>query len=79
MWLSNVPLDENEGPCSDILLEVTTEMTESEVAQYEWIEEGKPYREFLIPAAEINSRVKIRIVEEGRDWAQSDDPRNNKP
>jgi hypothetical protein len=83
VWLSNVPLDENEGACGDILLEVTTDMTESEIAQYEWIEEGKGYREFLIPAAEINSRMKIRIVEEGRewtpDWARSDDPRNKQP
>lgn len=67
VWLSNVPLDENEGTFGDILLEVTVEMTESEIAQYEWIEQGKPYREFLVPAAEINSRMKIRVVDDRRE------------
>jgi hypothetical protein len=66
VWLSDVPLDENEGADGDILLEVNTDMTESEIAQYEWIEEGKGYREFLVPAAEINSRMKIRIVKDRR-------------
>lgn len=66
VWLSNVPLDENEGAGGDILLEVNTDMTESETTQYEWIEEGKGYREFLVPAAEINSRMKIRIVKDRR-------------
>jgi hypothetical protein len=83
VWLSDAPLDENEGAFGDILLEVTTEMTESEIAKYECIEEGKGCREFLIPAAEINSRMKIRIVEDRRewtpDWYRSDDPRNKQP
>jgi hypothetical protein len=64
VWLSNVPLDENEGAFGDILLEVTLEITESEIGQYEWIEQGKPYREFLVPAAQINARMKIRVVED---------------
>jgi hypothetical protein len=33
VWLSNVPLDENEGAFG--LLEVRTDMSESEIAQYE--------------------------------------------
>jgi len=67
VWLSNVPLDENEGAVGDILLEVDIDMPKSEIGQYEWIEEGKPYREFLVPAAEINSRMKARIVEDRRE------------
>jgi hypothetical protein len=80
VWLSDAPLDENEGACGHILLEVVTEMTECEIAQYEWTEEGKGFREFFVPAAQINSRMKIRIVEDRRkwtpDWARSDDPRD---
>lgn len=67
VWLSNEPLDENSGASGDTLLEVTTEMTQSEITQYEWVEEDKGFREFLIPAAEINRRMKIRIVEDGRE------------
>jgi hypothetical protein len=83
VWLSKARPDENEGAFGDILLEVTTDMTESELAQYEWTEESKGFREFLIPAVEINSRMKIRIVENRRewipDWARSDDPGNKRP
>jgi hypothetical protein len=82
VWLSNIPLDENEGAFGDILLEVSTDMTESEIAEYEWIEEGKGYREFLIPAIEINSRMKVRIVDDRRewlpDWVRSDDSKNKR-
>jgi hypothetical protein len=64
-------------------LEVTVELTESEIGRYEWIEQGKPYHEFLVPAAEINSRMKIRVVEDRRewttDWARSDDPKEEQP
>jgi hypothetical protein len=83
VWLSTEPLDENSGASGDIVLEVTTKMTESEIAQYEVVEEGKGYREFCIPAAVINRKMKIRIVEDRRehtpDWYRSDDPRNKQP
>lgn len=63
VWLSNVPLDENEGACGDVLLEVQLDMTKDELAQYEWVEEGKPYREWLIPAAVLNPRATVRVAE----------------
>ena len=52
VWLSDKPLDPNEGAkgCTLIVLE----MPESILAPYEWIEEGKPFREFLVPAEIIN-------------------------
>ncbi len=64
VWLSNVPLDANEGAFGDTLLGVELEMAEEELRQYEWIEEGKGFREFLIPAAIINAKAKVRVVEE---------------
>ena len=63
-WLSNVPLDANEGTFGETLLLVELEISEEELSQYEWIEEGKGYREWLIPAALINTKGKVRIVEE---------------
>jgi hypothetical protein len=59
VWVSNVPLDMNEGASGDVPLELQTEMSESDLEQYEWIEEGKSYREWLIPAEIINTRMKI--------------------
>ena len=52
VWLSNVPLDENEGAWGDTLLSL--DIPESVIAEYEWVEEGKPYREFLVPADTVN-------------------------
>jgi hypothetical protein len=41
---------------------VTIEMDESIVAEYEWIEEGKPYRQFLVPAAVVNEHGKVMVA-----------------
>ena len=57
--LSDQPLDSNEGACGDVLLRVNLACTEGEIADYEWVEEGKGYREWLIPAALLNRRAKI--------------------
>ena len=64
VWLADRPLDCNSGADGDFLLEVHLDI--DEVAKYEWIEEGKSYREFLIPAELINSHGKIRVAKENR-------------
>ena len=66
VWLSDVPLDENEGAKGGILLEVSLSHDAlKEMAKYEWVEHGKGYREWLIPAAALEPMiVKIRILEE---------------
>lgn len=38
---------------------LTIDVREQDVADYEWIEEGKPYREWCIPAKEL---VKYRAT-----------------
>ena len=64
VWLSNVPFDENEGAWGDVLLEVELRMPESKICEYEWVEEFKPYREFLMPAVLINENCSVRVVDE---------------
>jgi hypothetical protein len=61
VWFSDVPLDGNEGADGDMLLAV--EIPEEVIAEYEWIEEGKPYREWLIPADLVNSYDPPVVVE----------------
>jgi hypothetical protein len=64
VWLSNVPLDENEGACGNALLQVELP-NEEMVSDYEWVqEESFGYREWLIPAALINSHGKVTEVED---------------
>jgi len=66
VWLSDVPLDANEGAFGDTLLAVELKLTEDQLRKFEWFEEGKGYREWLIPAALINANATIRIIED--DW-----------
>jgi hypothetical protein len=63
VWLSDTPLDENEGGSSEVLLCV--ELEEGVLAFYEWVETGKGYREFLVPA-EIVNRSPVKQSETDR-------------
>jgi hypothetical protein len=60
---SNVPLDINEGAKGGHLLEITLR-PDCDISAYELIEEGKPYREWCVPAKIINERMMIRPVVE---------------
>ena len=62
VWLSNTPLDANEGAEGDQLLAV--DIPEDVLTKYEWLEEGKQYREFLVPAEVVNSYGSARLLSE---------------
>jgi hypothetical protein len=64
VFLSDRPLDVNEGARGDVLLEVHLELTNEEIDWYEWKEEGKPYREWQIPASLLNSKATVTRLEE---------------
>jgi hypothetical protein len=66
VWLSDRPLDLNEGAIgsSDGLPDlVEVEIPLDVLADFEWIEDMKSYREFLVPAAVVNSYPR-RIVQD---------------
>lgn len=52
VWLSDTPLEVNDGVEGAGLLAV--EIPEDEIADFEWVEEFKTYREWLVPAAIVN-------------------------
>jgi hypothetical protein len=60
VWLSTVPLDTTDGTNGNVLLEVHMDVLEIEVRKFEWIDGAKPYREWVMPAAFVNSRATIR-------------------
>ena len=65
VWFSDRPRDLNEGACGETVFRIVVDATESDLSGYEWIEEEKPYREWLIPADFINSKkTRIEIIEE---------------
>jgi hypothetical protein len=47
-------LDANSGAWGDTAIAVDLPLSKADLDQYEWKEEGKGYREWLIPAAIIN-------------------------
>ncbi len=58
VFLSDRPLDLNEGVAGEDLLEVT--LDENLLGDYELVEEGKPYREWCVPADLLNRHASIR-------------------
>ncbi len=61
VWVSDVPLDGQEGAVGEALLAV--EVDEVLITQYEWIEEEKPYREWLVPAALLNQQAETTLLD----------------
>src|SRR5689334_11465799 len=60
VWLSDVPIDTNEGTFGDAVLAVN--LDEREIACYEVVEDGKPYREWIVPAAWLNANSRPRLL-----------------
>jgi len=53
VWVSNSPLDINDmGGAYDVCFEI--EVPEDSISQFEWVEELKSYREWLVPAEILN-------------------------
>ena len=69
VFFSDLVLDENEGICSEAYF--VLEIPDEHLASYEWIEEGKGYREWCIPAALANSFFMDRIVYSWEDVTES--------
>jgi hypothetical protein len=51
VWVSDRPLDAEGAVGRDLLV---VEVPDSELEPFEWLEEGKGYREFLVPADVLN-------------------------
>jgi hypothetical protein len=64
VWLSDQPLDANEGAWGDVILAVKFSVPLSALDKWEWIEEGKPFREWLIPADFIAQHAAVSVVED---------------
>jgi hypothetical protein len=63
VWVSDRPLDENEGARGNALIRIELAKEECEIAKFEWIEDGKGYREWLMPADLINEFGAVEIQE----------------
>lgn len=62
VWLTSMPLDQVAETESDTLLKVKLHVSERELARWEWTGEKRCFREWLIPAALLNRRMKAEVV-----------------
>ena len=62
VWVSDRPLNNSEGASGEIVLQV--EIAEEVLKPYEWIEEGKSYREWLVPARILNQDGEVKRAAE---------------
>lgn len=60
VWFSDQPLEANEGAFGNTLIRIR--LDEREIAQFEWVERGKLYREWLIPVQLVNRSKSAEIV-----------------
>jgi hypothetical protein len=66
VWVSDRPLDMNEGANGNTLL--VLEIPEAIVTPYEWVYEGgNPYREFLVPASLLNAYGPPAVYDESEE------------
>ena len=63
VWVSDRPLDNSEGASGETLLQI--EVEEPLIAAYEWVKEGKPYREWLIPSSVLNKIGQVKLADLG--------------
>jgi hypothetical protein len=62
IWLSDMPIDCNEGAKGDELLEVSLAEDCCDLDYYELIMEGRRYREWCLPAEILNRYGKVRLL-----------------
>ena len=56
IWVSSFPLSEMEVAKGDMVLKIALALPETEIADFEIIGDGKPYREWCIPANILNEK-----------------------
>lgn len=61
VWLSDRQVDSNEGACGEVLFEVN--IPAGLINKYEWKEECKSHREFLVPDHIINKHGDVSVIE----------------
>lgn len=65
VWLSDNPLDVNGGGRGgEALLRISLKLSKKRLAEYEWVEEGKEYREWLIPSELVKGVGTVELESE---------------
>lgn len=63
VFISDIPLDINEGAKGDELLEVRIQAS-VDLREFELVQPRSPYREWCVPAELLNEHATLRLVDE---------------
>lgn len=63
VWLGDQIMDISEGAVGDQVLRVEF-LDDVDLDDFEVVEEGKPYREWIVPAALINDRATVTLMDD---------------
>ncbi len=63
VWLTDRPLDDEEGPRGDAVLEVNLDLPDTDIFEYELHGAFEGIRLWVIPAAVVNRRSAVRIYQ----------------
>ena len=72
VWLSDRPMNNTEGASGDTVLQI--EIADEILTPYEWVEEGKSYREWIVPAAVLNKDGRVTLANLGERQDRSGKP-----
>jgi hypothetical protein len=61
VWVSDGPLDVNEGADGNRLFAI--DIPETVIPDFEWVEDDKAYREWLVPAEVLNRFPVTEIID----------------
>jgi len=67
VWISNRPLDINEGTAPGPLLRIMLRTVEAQLEEFEVINDGATYREWCLPAALLNSKATAEVIDDEDD------------
>jgi hypothetical protein len=62
-WFPTGRSDENKGACGNAQIRIELAKDEGEIAAFQWIEDDKSFREWLVPANLINEFGSVEIQE----------------
>jgi hypothetical protein len=73
VWVTDRPLDERDGALGDVVL-VVSSVPESAIAAFEWRSSRypQPFRQFLVPAALLNSFPIVGIYPDTWLWIEGE-------
>lgn len=78
VWVSDRPLDINEGANGKYVITIGLP-SDFDLRPYEWLEDGKGYREFLIPAEVLNGFLILAVDEDDIDGFDPDELADDQP